>query len=103
MNGEEDRVALSGKGLEQTPNRHLMAHVEVRGRLVHEEDPCSLRKRAGDEHPLFLPTTELCKRSISQVQAVCRGHSLHRRMSVLGGVEQAPGEWNPPHRHDLTG
>ena len=79
---ENRQPLFSRQALYDHEQQHLVTEIEVRRRLVQEQDARLLRERAGDEHELPLTTTDL---GVARRAQVAAPHGLERPLRD-GGI-----------------
>jgi hypothetical protein len=66
MRAQQDAIPLPSQGASDVQNARLVAVIEVRRELVHDEDAGPLRPCAGGQYHLVLTAAELRKPCLSQ-------------------------------------
>ena len=66
IRAQQDAIPLPSRGASNVQNARLVAVIEGRSELVHDEDAGPLRPRAGDQYHLALTAAELRKPCLSQ-------------------------------------
>ena len=104
VGGKDHREPVSRQSRDLAQHQGLVAEVEARGRLVHDQDGRLLRKRPGDQHELALAAGEPRVVGVGQVLDVqsgqCGAGGLAIGLARLGEESEPRG---PAHQDDLQG
>ena len=84
VRGHDDRVSAMGKLSGLLHHAALVAEVEARAGLVHQQNGRLLRERAGDEHQLALAAAQVQKAAPGQMGNAQLLQLFHRRPALPG-------------------
>src|SRR5579883_1841162 len=99
---EHDGDAGAGEGRDLAQDTHLIAEIERRGGLVHDQDARLLRQRAGDQHELALAAADLGIDALLEML-----DAEHAKRALRHGAVMARGRGEeadmraPPHQNDV--
>lgn len=85
---DDDRVAVRVSELAKSRQEiNLGADVEVKGRLIEEQEERLLRERAGKNNALFFASGDLIHPAVGEVFSADLSQGIARNEHVLGGFE----------------
>ncbi len=99
---ERGEIALRGEPPGEVEDLDLMVDIEMRGRLVEEQDAGLLGQRARDHAALPLAAREGCYRPVCKGRRMRELHRLFGNLVIPGPLDpEARQVWRASHEHDV--